>query len=112
MGKRPGPTKRASQKAGSRKKAAKKTPAKKTASKKSAAKKAAPKKSPSRKGATKKSTARKLTPKAAPFRPPYRCQTTPEDGVCLRFNWNEAEQAYNLPTGGIRVSCLECEYFL
>jgi hypothetical protein len=43
--------------------------------------------------------------------PPYKCQTTLEPGVCLRFNRNPDTGQYNLPPGGIRVSCTECEYF-
>jgi hypothetical protein len=43
--------------------------------------------------------------------PPYKCQTTLEPGVCLRFNRNPATGQYNLPPGGIRVNCKDCEYF-
>jgi hypothetical protein len=48
---------------------------------------------------------------AASAAPPYKCQTTLESGVCLRFNRNPATGQYNLPPGGIRVSCTDCEYF-
>jgi hypothetical protein len=43
--------------------------------------------------------------------PPYKCETTDEPGVCLRFNRNPRTGQYNLPRGGIRVQCTECEYF-
>jgi hypothetical protein len=43
--------------------------------------------------------------------PPYKCQTTDEPGVCLRFNRNPRTGQYNLPPGGTRVTCTDCEYF-
>jgi hypothetical protein len=48
---------------------------------------------------------------AAPTRPPYKCGRTPDDRWCLKFYWNEAEQRYASPPGGVRVRCSECEYF-
>jgi hypothetical protein len=43
--------------------------------------------------------------------PPYKCATTEEQGVCLRFNRNPQTGQYDLPAGGIRVSCATCQYF-
>jgi hypothetical protein len=43
--------------------------------------------------------------------PPYKCQTTPVAGSCLRFNWNPADRQYNLPPGGILMNCADCQYF-
>jgi hypothetical protein len=43
--------------------------------------------------------------------PPYKCETTDEPGVCLRFNRNPRTGQYNLPPGGIRVQCTDCENF-
>jgi hypothetical protein len=43
--------------------------------------------------------------------PPYKCRTTLEPGVCLRFNLNPATGQYNLPPGGVRMSCPTCQYF-
>jgi len=43
--------------------------------------------------------------------PPYKCQTTDEPGTCLRFNRNPRTGQYNLPPGGIRMKCADCEYF-
>jgi hypothetical protein len=43
--------------------------------------------------------------------PPYKCQTTLVQGVCLRYERNPATGQYDLPLGGQRVSCSECEYF-
>jgi hypothetical protein len=43
--------------------------------------------------------------------PPYKCQTTLEPGVCLRFNRDPSTGQYNLPPEGIRVSCTDCQYW-
>ena len=43
--------------------------------------------------------------------PPYKCETTDKPGVCLRFNRNPQTGQYNLPAGGIRMQCTECQYF-
>ena len=43
--------------------------------------------------------------------PPYKCQRTIEDGVCLRFRLNQATGQYDLPPGGERVNCVDCAYF-
>jgi hypothetical protein len=51
------------------------------------------------------------TARAAAAAPPYKCATTLEPGVCLRFNRNPRTGQYNLPPGGIRVPCNTCEYF-
>jgi len=44
-------------------------------------------------------------------RAPYKCETTIENNVCLKFYWNPTEQRYNLPPGGERVACSDCKYF-
>jgi len=81
----------------------------KAASKKkpSPKRKAAPKK---KKAAKPRGTARMVTA-AAGAPPPYKCERTLVPGVCLKFNRNPATGQYNLPPGGIRVDCSECEYF-
>src|ERR1700731_4199738 len=81
------------------------TPKTKAVSKKrtALAKNAAPKKKAKPRGAAR--------PAAAGGPPPYKCQTTLEPGVCLRFNRNPATGQYNLPPGGTRVNCSDCEYF-
>jgi hypothetical protein len=43
--------------------------------------------------------------------PPYKCETTLEPGVCLRFNRNPRTGQYNLPPAGERVNCTDCQYF-
>ena len=43
--------------------------------------------------------------------PPYKCMTTPVQGVCLRFNLDPATGQYNQPPGGIRMNCTACQYF-
>jgi hypothetical protein len=43
--------------------------------------------------------------------PPYKCEPTAVDGVCLKYYWNPADQAYNLPPGGERLNCQECQYY-
>jgi hypothetical protein len=67
-----------------------------------------------------KSKAKKAKPKARRARglvaesagqPPYKCMTTLEPGVCLRFNLNPATGQYNQPAGGIQVNCTDCQYF-
>jgi hypothetical protein len=57
-----------------------------------------------------------VKPKPKPVKPkveqpPYKCETTDEPGVCLRFNRNPATGQYNLPRGGIRMNCADCEYW-
>ena len=62
----------------------------------------------------KKAKARKAVVRAkkkATDNPPYKCDTTGEPGVCLRFNRNPRTGQYNLPPRGIRVSCTDCKYF-
>jgi hypothetical protein len=58
---------------------------------------------------------RAVSPLAAPeptaSRPPYKCARTPNEQDCLKFYWNETEQRYNLPRGGERVRCADCEYY-
>ena len=72
--------------------------------KKAKAQKANPKKAKTRKVAAK--------PKATPaVGPPYKCETTDEPGVCLKFNRNPRTGQYNLPREGTRVKCTDCEYF-
>lgn len=46
-----------------------------------------------------------------PPRPPYMCEPTPNQNICLKFYWNEASQAYDLPPGGEQMNCAECEHF-
>ena len=59
-----------------------------------------------------KKPAAKPKPKAKPANlPPYKCETTDEPGVCLRFNRDPKTGRYNQPPGGIRMRCEECEYF-
>lgn len=54
----------------------------------------------------------KAKPKAKPAgRPPYKCETTDEPGVCLRFDRDPKTGRYNQPPEGIRMSCKDCEYF-
>jgi hypothetical protein len=79
---------------------------KKAVPKKAVRKAAAPKKKAKK---AKKVVVRAVAGMAAP--PPYRCVHTPQDGVCLRFNLNPATGRYDLPPGGIRVSCDECQHF-
>ena len=43
--------------------------------------------------------------------PPYKCEPTERQDVCLKFFWNPTDQAYNLPPGGVRVNCSECQSF-
>jgi len=43
--------------------------------------------------------------------PPYKCETTDEQGTCLKFYLNPRTGQYNLPPGGERVKCGDCEYF-
>jgi hypothetical protein len=43
--------------------------------------------------------------------PPYKCRTTLEPGWCLRFDQNPRTGQYNLPPGGTRVRCTECDYW-
>ena len=43
--------------------------------------------------------------------PPYKCETADEPGVCLKFYLNPRTGQYNLPPGGERVKCSDCEYF-
>jgi hypothetical protein len=102
-------------KAPTKKSSAKKTPAKKAAAKKASAKKALTKKAGTKKSSTKKA-ARKRAPSTRPEisavePPPYKCETTDETGVCLRFNRNPVTGQYNLPAGGIRMNCSECQWF-
>jgi hypothetical protein len=64
---------------------------------------------------TKKAGAKKVAarpkPKPGAAGPPYKCETTDEPGVCLRFNLNPRTGQYNLPPGGIKMNCTDCEYF-
>lgn len=46
---------------------------------------------------------------AGPHHPPYKCQRTLEDGVCLKFYYNSNSKEYDL--GPDRVACSECQYF-
>jgi|ERR1700722_8554024 hypothetical protein len=97
-----------------RKVSAKKASTKKASAKKASAKKASTKKAGTKKSATKKA-ARKRAPSTRPEisvaePPPYKCATTDEPGVCLRFNRNPTGQ-YNLPAGGIRMNCSDCQWF-
>jgi C1A family cysteine protease len=48
---------------------------------------------------------------ANPSPPPYRCQPTAEDGVCLKFSLNTHNGLYDIPPGGERINCSECSYF-
>jgi hypothetical protein len=90
------------------------------------AKKAAPKKAVVRKaaGAKKKAAKKAAKKKVRALRPahagalmagmaatPYRCVYTAQDDVCLRFEYNPATGRYDLPPGGVRVPCAQCEYF-
>jgi hypothetical protein len=43
--------------------------------------------------------------------PPYKCEVTGESGICLRFNRNPVTGEYDLPPGGIRMPCSQCENF-
>jgi len=43
--------------------------------------------------------------------PPYKCARTIETDVCLKFYRNPANGLYDLPPGGERVDCTECQYF-
>ena len=43
--------------------------------------------------------------------PPYKCETTGQQGTCLKFYRNPRTGQYNLPPGGERVKCSDCEYF-
>lgn len=43
--------------------------------------------------------------------PPYKCETTDQAGTCLKFYLNPRTKQYNLPPGGERVNCTECEYY-
>jgi hypothetical protein len=43
--------------------------------------------------------------------PPYRCERTAEEGVCLKFYRNPRNGLYDLPPGGERVDCTDCLYF-
>ena len=62
-----------------------------------------------KRAAPKRKKAAKRSARKAP--PPYKCETTGERGVCLRFNRNPRTGKYNLPPGGIRMRCSECEHF-
>ncbi len=73
--------------------------------------KAGKSKSGSRKPKAKPSRIRRTAAAGGGAQPPYKCQTTLEPGVCLRFNLDPATGQYNQPPGGIRVSCRDCQYF-
>ena len=49
-------------------------------------------------------------PSARAFVPPYKCQRTLEEGVCLKFIYNPTNRQYDL--GGDEVACGSCKYFL
>lgn len=61
------------------------------------------------KKAAKKAVAKGFTTAFPPA--PYRCVATPDPAVCLKFMYNSATGRYDLPPGGIRVSCASCKYF-
>jgi hypothetical protein len=42
--------------------------------------------------------------------PPYKCQRTLDDSVCLRFRYNPTNGQYDL--GGEEVPSSTCEYFM
>jgi hypothetical protein len=44
--------------------------------------------------------------------PPYKCETTDEPGICLRFNRNPRTGQYNLPPTGIRMRCVDCQFWM
>ena len=93
---------------------AKKAKTRKAKGGKVVAKKAKAKKVKTGKAVVKKAKAKKVGAKLRAMRtghPPYKCQTTDEPGVCLRFNRNPRTGQYNLPPGGIRVKCTDCEFF-
>jgi hypothetical protein len=43
--------------------------------------------------------------------PPYKCELTLVQGVCLRFNRDPVTGHYDSPPGGIRMRCADCQYF-
>lgn len=112
-------------------KKAKKAKAKKAAKK--AVKKAAKKMRPAKAGKAAKKAAKavrakkagkKLAKKAVPKKarvgaaralaggePDHRCQRTLDDGICLKFTFNAASGQFDLPRGGERVPCSECQHF-
>lgn len=86
--------------------------AKKTGTRKTAVKRAATKKAKTKKAKTKKAPAKKSTTRGGPtLGPPYKCDTTDEPGVCLKFNLDPRTGRYDQPPGGTRVKCSDCKYF-
>jgi hypothetical protein len=88
---------------------AKKAKGKKSSPKKTVAKKKGVKKGIAKKKAAKKSVAKGFTTAFPPA--PYRCVATPDPAVCLKFMYNATTGRYDIPSGGIPVSCASCRYF-
>jgi hypothetical protein len=42
---------------------------------------------------------------------PYRCVPTPDPARCLKYMYNPATGRYDIPSGGVEVSCASCKYF-
>jgi hypothetical protein len=92
-------------------KGGKRRKARKVAPKKIAVHRAAGSKKKKAKKKVAKTRVRKVAAARTQGVTPYRCVYTPQDGVCLKFMYNPTTRRYDLPPGGIRVSCDTCQYF-